>query len=147
MSDGEVQAVIEDAIDDHIQDRFSTKFKTTFDKKRNEDYAKKSKILANIDSRMEHFQSFLQDYKPRDFTPYVLDKKIDNIDEITVAFSDIHIGKMNTQDVLDRLDKMGRDLCLTHHGIVNMICLGDLAEILIKRGAHSGQIETMENVY
>jgi metallophosphoesterase superfamily enzyme len=47
-------------------------------------------------------------------------------------FSDIHLGKMNSDEVEQRIIKMTSNIISRPETIVNLVCLGDLVETLAK---------------
>lgn len=144
-SDAELEHILSGAIDEHIKDRYRSRFTKTFEKMKQEDYVKKSKILANHQYFLESLQGYLTNYQPREIT--ILNEQPQNSDEITVMFTDIHIGKMNTENVLNRIHRMTIDLINRPESIINLVCLGDLFETLTKGGMHNGQIETMDGPF
>ena len=86
------------------------------------DYIEKSKKIANIDYKLDMFRIFLENYQPRDLD---ISNRLEilNNDEITVFFSDLHIGKKSTDKVLERLKKMTLDLVNRPERKINLICL------------------------
>ncbi len=144
-SDEELQAILDGTIDEHIKDRYKARFTQTFEKLKHSDYVKKSKILAWHEYFLENLQSYLTNYEPREVN--IIAEKVKNNDEITVLFSDLHIGKMNTENVLNRINRMTIDLINRPERIINLICLWDLFETLTKWGMHNGQVETMDGPF
>lgn len=138
----ELQARINGAIDSHIHDRYRTKFINTFEKKKNEDYIKKSKVISNIDYLLDHIKEFLKEYKPRELN--ILREDIKNNDEITVFFSDLHLGKMNSGSVIARLNKMTLELINRPEKILNLFSMWDLFETIARWGMHPWQLESMD---
>jgi len=141
-SDKELDEHIEEAIDEHIQDRYTTRFTETFEKKKHKDYVEKSKILANISNTLAHIDEYLLNYKPKEINFDI--PKVDNNEELAVLFSDIHLGKMNTEQVLQRIEDMGNDLCQREERIIHLISLWDLYENLVKWWMHIWQVESMD---
>ena len=141
-TDEELEEHIEEAIDEHIQDRYKSRFVNTFEKKKDIDYIKKSKILANIDNTLEHIDEYLKNYKPKELNIDI--PEVNNSDEITVLFSDIHLGKMNTKEVLRRIEEMGDDLANREEKNITLISLWDLYENLVKWWMHLWQVEDMD---
>lgn len=144
-NEDELQWHIDWAIDEHIEDRYRRKFTSTFEKKRNEDYIVKSKKIANIDYELNVIRQFLEQYQPRELN--IIREVITNNDEITVLFSDLHIGKMWTDKVLSRIERMTTDIINRPEKKVNLICLWDLFETMAKWWMHPGQVESMEWLY
>ena len=144
-SDEELQGIIDWAIIEHRDDRYRKRFVESFEKDREKDYVEKSRKIANIDYRLEVISKFLDGYKPRELSITV--PNITNNEEVTVLFGDLHIGKQETDKVLNRLEKMTQDLVNRPERKVNLICLGDLFETIAKGWMHPWQIESMDWLY
>lgn len=141
-SDEELQARIEWAVGEHIHDRYKARFTNTFERMKQDDYIRKSRVLANYENFLENLRGYLRDYTPR--TLDIVRDEVKNNEEITVLFSDMHIGKMNTDQVLNRMHRMTIDLINRPERVINMISLGDLFETIAKWGMHKGQLESMD---
>ena len=141
-SETKLNEYVDTSIDEHIQDRYKTKFINSFEKKKNKDYIAKSKILANIDNTLEHIEHFLIWYIPRQLDLEVV--KIDNNDEIDVIFSDIHLWKTGSEEVLKRVKEMTDDLINRKEKIIHLMCLWDIFENLAKWWMHIWQVEDMD---
>jgi len=140
--DWELDEYIQEAINSHIQDKYKDKFINTYEKTKEKDYKVKSKILSNIEYTLEHINKYLEWYKPKEYNLDVL--KIENNDEIAVLFSDIHLWKRNTQEILERIKIMWDDLVNRKERVIHLIHLWDLVETLAKWGMHIWQLEDMD---
>lgn len=143
LTDEELQKHIDWAIDEHITDRYKSKFVKTFEKKKNDDYIKKSKILSNIDYVLEHIQDFLKEYKSEP-VKIIRDKEPKNNDSILVWISDLHIWKQRTNNVLTRLSKITTDLINRPEKNIMLFFRWDNAETLARWGMHPWQLESMD---
>ena len=141
-SDEELQTIIDWAVTEHIKDRYKSKFTKTFEKMKQEDYIRKSKILSSHEYFLESLQDYLKTYIPRELN--IVQDIINNNDEISVLFSDLHLWKMNTENVLNRINRMTIDLINRPEKNINMICIWDLFETLTKWWMHKWQVESME---
>lgn len=142
LSDTELQSHIDWAIDEHIKDRYKSKFVKTFEKKKDEDYIKKSKILSNIDYVLEYIRDFLKDYEIKKINP--IETKIKNNNHILVWTADWHLGKQKSKNVLKRIEKMTIDLINRDEQYIDIFFWWDTPETLTRGGMHKGQIETMD---
>ena len=138
----EADKKIEDVIDEAIQDKYKKSFVDKYDKKKKAMYKKMSTLLSSQEAYMEGLSKYIQDYKPKELNFEV--DKLDNNDEIMVLFSDLHIWKMNTDKVLERLQKMWKDIIKRPERKINLICLGDLFETIVQDGMHPNQKNTMD---
>ena len=142
LNSEEAEKKIEETIDEAIQDKYKESFIKAHERKKKAMYNKMSRLLSSQEAFMEGLREYLKDYKPKkiDFTP----EKINNNDEIMVLFSDLHIWKMETDKVFQRLKRMWKDLIKRPERKVNLICLGDLFETIVQDGMHPNQKNTMD---
>lgn len=125
-----------------IKSKYHDNFKPTYAKIKEKEFVKKSKRLASMTATLEWAREYIQDYNPKPLDFDVVPR--DNNDEVEVVFSDIHLGKMNTKQVLDRVKEMTADIKERPESIIHMICLWDIFENLAKGWMHTGQVETMD---
>jgi len=133
----ELDEKIEEATTRHI-DTMKQKMVSTHERKFKEEARKAFRKLGDIDYFLEHLKTFIQSYSPK--TVKFDDKAPEAPGEITIAISDIHIGKTETHKVLERLNKVLQYAKNTHAGTVNVLILGDVVETLAQDGMHPGQI-------
>ena len=138
----EADKKIEDVIDETIQDKYKKSFVDKYNRQKKAMYKKMSTLLSSQEAYMEGLSKYIQDYKPRQLDFEV--DKLDNNDEIMVLFSDLHIWKMNTDKVLERLQKMWKDIIKRPERKINLICLGDLFETIVQDWMHPNQKNTMD---
>lgn len=136
----ELHQKIDEAIDENIS-RTKEKMITTHEKKFRQEAKKAMKIVWDFEYKLQMLRDVLEAYEPKkiDFTP----KKPENNDEITVLFSDVHIGKKDTHLIRERIYKMTNDILNRRESNINLIGLWDYVETLVEWGMHSGQIEHM----
>lgn len=137
----ELDEKVEYAISRH-RDTIKAKMVKTYERQAKEDAKRAFKTLGNIEYFLENLREFIVDYKPIE-VDYVRPKQLNN-DRIEIAFSDIHIGKQNTSDIIRRFDEIYDYIKNRPESNINIICLGDLGESFAPGGMHPGQVENME---
>ena len=142
LSPEEADKKIENVIDETIQDKYKKSFVDKYDRQKKAMYNKMSTLLSSQEAYMEGLKQYIQEYEVRQLDFKV--DKLDNNDEIMVLFSDLHIGKMETNKVLERLRKMWIDIIKRKERKINLVCLGDLFETIVQDGMHPNQKNTMD---
>ena len=84
------------------------------------------KTLSNIEYFLDNLRNFIVDYKPAKIE--YEKREIQRNGHLDIAFSDIHIGKKNTNAIIARLDHIYNFLLARPETDINIICLGDLGE-------------------
>jgi len=87
-----------------------------------------SRILLSYETFLEYMQKYIENYKPKEIDFEI--EQIDNNDGITILFSDLHIWKMDTKAVLERIRLMWMDIIKRPERKVNLLCLWDLFETI-----------------
>jgi len=141
LSEEELDIKIEEAIDENIS-RTKEKMIDTYDVKFTREAKKAMKIAWNFEYKLWMLKEVIKNYKPKDikFTP----EKPKNNDEVTVLFSDIHLGKKDTSLIANRIWTMTNDLLNRPESVINMVWLWDYVETIVEWGMHQWQIEHME---
>lgn len=124
----------------------SSSYIQTYERVKEKDYIKKSRILSSYSDFLEYINWYLKDYKPS----YIPDLPLalePEWDEMIIALTDLHIWKNNTDHIIERLWAIADYIIDWSPSKVHIFCLWDLVESIIQDGMHSGQIETMEPVY
>lgn len=136
LSEEEESALVEKAIADHIDSKVD-KFVNTYDKQFKSRAEKALKTLWNFEYQLELVREAIELHNPinLDFVPAVLE----NNEEEHVIITDIHLGKIGTDDVIKRLDTIYNRIIASNAGTIHITCLGDLAESLTDNGMHPGQ--------
>ena len=137
-----LQEFIDNAVDEHIQDKYVSKFQNSYERQFKEKAIKAMKRLANIDEFLEYVRDHIKDYKPREINFELPEVNIN--ETIDFAITDLHIWKMWTDLVLQRLEKIYQDAVSRPEANINIFCLWDLAEILVQWWRHPWQIEWMD---
>lgn len=139
--ESELDEKIEYATARHI-DTIKGKMVATHDKRFKAEAKKAFKILGNIEYFLDNLREYISDYKPLP----VNYKKIPplNNDRFDIAFSDIHIGKQGTADIIKRFDEIYNYIISRPESNINIICLWDLWESFAPWGMHPWQVELME---
>lgn len=136
--EAELDDKIEFAIARHI-DSIKGKMVKTFDKQFAEQAKRSFRTLWNIDYFLEHLRTFITQYEPIkiDFVPEA--PKNQDIKHFVMA--DIHIGKLNTKQVINRINVLHNDIVNSEESIIYLTILWDLVETVAQGGMHPGQIE------
>ncbi len=133
----EVEQIIEDAIGSHI-DGIKRKMVVTHERKFKEEAKKAIWKLANIDYFLEHLREYLEDYTPE---PIEFKEIVPSNSMVKhVIITDIHIWKINTNEVLERLNRIRDDIINSEEWIIHITCLGDIVENLAQDGMHPWQV-------
>ena len=143
-SDEEVEEKIIDASINYIDNK-KAKFIKTIEKEKDKEFKRMLKILSSKEDMLSHLQTYLKTYKPKNIK--LERKKIENNDSIDVWFSDTHLGKKDTQWVINRIEKMTNLLIDRPEKNINLMFLWDIAESLVEWWFHNWQIEEMDWIY
>lgn len=137
-----------EAIESGVVWKYKDKWKQTYDSIVENEWKKAMKVLSSSDNFLEHLREYIKDYKPRE-TKRVDKSTLRPYSEwtIDVWFSDIHIGKVDTEWVKRRMRALTEYVINRSEKTVNMICLWDLVEAIVEGGMHPGQIEGMAWVF
>jgi len=82
-------------------------------------------------------------HKPIPFEFKQLNKQSRNAGEHHYFISDIHLGKMGTDKIIDRFTQLLEDMRIMSYDAqtIHITCGGDIVETLAQGGMHEGQIE------
>jgi len=143
MEEWELEWFIENIVDETTQDRYRRIFDKKRDNKKKREITRLSLIENNFDWFLSNLEKMLDNKQWLEIKmpnkKYKYNNKV-----IDVAFSDIHIWKINTDGVIKRLNKLKNYLISREESIVNIMFLWDLAECLVEWWMHPWQIEEME---
>lgn len=129
-----------------IESKHINKYKETYDEILQDEAKKALHIMSSHNNYLEHLQAYIEKYKPLDIPEIKQTKEYIN-ERIQVWFSDLHIGKMSTQEVVNRVIKMTKYLINRPEKQIDLLCLWDLFEMLAVWGNHPWQLETMDWPY
>jgi len=147
MSDNELDEHIDKSINEHIYDKYTWRFINSYEKLKEKDYIKKSKILANIDNFLEHMQSYIEWYKPIEFN-WIRDENNNFTNNtLDVWFWDIHLWKAWSDEVISRIETLMSYLKWRPEKYINLISFWDMVETLVEWWMHPWQIENMDWIY
>lgn len=135
----ELDGRIDDAIETH-HDTLVERLTYTHDRKFKKEAKAAFKAKGNLDYFTQRIQEAVQDYVPMYDGSFVeiLERHSSNIEHVVI--SDIHIGKLETNKILNRLGEVA-DYCVSSPAdTIYITCLGDLAEAFTWDGMHSNQI-------
>ena len=141
----EMDDFIANAVEENIRDKYINKFQEVYEREFKKEAQKCMKKMAEIDSFLEYIREFIQDHEPKriEFEP----EAPKNNRSVDFAISDLHIGKVWTDKILERLNKIYSDISQRKEGVINIFCLWDLAEMLVEGWRHPWQIESMDWPY
>ncbi len=137
----ELDEKIEFATARHI-DTIKEKMVKTHARQFKEEAKRAFKVVGNIEYFLDNLKTYIEGYEPKKID-YVKPLPLNN-DTVDVAFSDIHIGKRNTEAIIKRFDEIFQYVVNRPETNVNIICLGDLWESFAPGGMHEWQVEHME---
>jgi len=144
IPDDEQDVIVEEVIEWHIKDKFKKKYLKSYENK-----AKKAlDVISSVDNLIDYINNKLADYNPK-YIEKIDELHIKSTNELQdatlyVAMTDIHIGKKNTDEVLNRIKMFTEDMINKPEKDLTIFCLWDLAEILIEWWRHPWQIESMD---
>lgn len=137
-SDEKLEVVITKAVGDHI-DRFKQKFVDTHERDMKALHKKALKFYANAEYRMEMLDKAIKNWKPDAIVLHDVEELPYN-GILHVVLSDLHIGKVGTAMVFERLAIAKKKIIAAPEIDVHLKFPGDLAEAFI--AMHPNQIET-----
>lgn len=122
----------------HHHDTIKAKMVQTHERIEKEELKKYRKIFGNYEYQLEEFRKFIEIYQPLevDFVP----KQIENNDSKLVVISDIHLGKIDTNGVIRRLNTVYQNIVNSPERVIYLSILGDLVETFVPNGMHASQI-------
>lgn len=142
LNEEEREETIKSVMNKSIEDKYKNSFTKYHERIKNRKYNEMSRILSSYEFFLENIQKYIENYKPKKIDFEI--EQIDNNDEITILFSDLHIGKMDTKAVLERIRLMWMDIIKRPEKKVNLLCLWDLFETIVQDGMHPNQKNTMD---
>jgi len=121
MEDEEIEERIEEVSYSHIQSRYKDKFKKVYNRVHDKEVAKALQLAGSWDYFLENLQGYLENHKPLeiDFKREV----INNNDSKSYVLSDIHLGKVGSDDVLKRLQVVLNSILDTPEKNIHIISL------------------------
>jgi hypothetical protein len=126
-----------------IESKHINKYKTTYDEILKDEAKKAIHILSQHNNYLEHLQQFIENYKQIEI-PTINNTKEYTNDRVQIGFADLHIWKMNTDEVINRIIKLTKYLINRPEKNIDLLFLWDLYEMLAVWGWHPWQIETMD---
>lgn len=138
-----VEEYLEWKINETIQDKYKNIFVKKDREIKKREFTRYSNFYHSQQDFLDNVSKVLKSYKPKAIGKFIM-PKLENNNTIDVAFSDIHIGKQWTQEIIKRLQTMTDYIISRNEKNINLICLWDLAESLVEGGMHSWQVDSME---
>jgi len=137
---------IESNVNEALQDKYKRTFERKYKAIKEREFKKYSNYYHQQQEFLNQLETVLKRYDPKELTKHELKKipEIDNNDTIDVWFSDLHLGKMDTQWVLNRINKLRDTLISRPEKNINLLFLWDIAETLMEWGFHPGMTESMD---
>lgn len=139
----ELEDYLEWKIDETIQDKYKNIFVKKDKAIKRREFIKYSNFFHSQTELLENVKNAISNYEPRKLEKISL-PKIKNNNTIDIAFSDIHIGKKWTKEVLERLQIMVDYIKSRPEKNINLLFLWDLAESLVEWWIHPWQVEEQE---
>lgn len=136
--------------DELIRDKFRNAIIDAYNKQKAKEFERLKRIVSNVDSFLEHMEWYLKWYRPRELW---FDKIITSTQELrkeeylSISFWDIHLGKANNEDVINRIKKMTQMAINYPQKNICLIWLWDWFETVVEWWMHSGQVEWMDWPY
>lgn len=134
LSDDEIEETIDWMTSEHISNRYKQKLKKAHDLK-----VKQSlQIVSSNEAFLKYVQSFIEKHEPIKLDFEI--KKPANYLEKQYNLSDLHIGKVWTKAIIERLNYILEDIKNSKESIIYINCFGDLAETLTQEWMHPWQL-------
>jgi hypothetical protein len=112
-----------------------------------EAHDKEVKRLLLITSSTENYLNFvrqkIEGYKPIS-VKLPKAKRPANDDVLSIVMSDIHLGRVGSEETVRRLARIQTDAILASENVIHVDFLGDLAETFVQDGMHPGQLADMD---
>jgi len=140
-SEEELKDIIHDAIDENIS-ATKEKMLDTYDKVFKKEAKKAMKQAWNFQYQLDNLRNVLENYNPKvvEFKEFVFE----NSDNKDFVITDLHIGKKNTDRILDDLAKIKQSAIDSPEQNINIICLWDIWENFSQTPMHSWQHITLD---
>jgi len=133
-----VERIIEDAIEENI-DTFKGKFVKTYDKKFKQEAKKAFWIVWNVEYYLENLYEVIKKYEPKKIELPNLNMLTTSNKELVIVMTDIHLGKKNTNKILEDISKIKYYIEFSKEEKIKLIFLWDLVENLSQSLMHSWQ--------
>lgn len=130
----ELDTIITEASARHI-DTIKGRMVRTHEKLYAEESKRAIRIISNTEYFLGNLNKFIESYEPKniEFVPQTISP---SFPPLTIAMSDFHFGKKDTQSIVNRMSKI-RDYILSQpNSEVHIMSLGDLAEAFVEGGMH-----------
>lgn len=139
LPETELDERVEVAIEQH-HDALVEKLTYSHDKKFKKEAKQAFKAKWNIDYFTDKVREAIADYVP--VYDYSFTGEVEHITWTVehVVISDIHIGKLETSKILNRMDAVAKYCIQSKADTIYLTCLGDVAEAFTGDGMHSNQI-------
>ena len=138
-SEDELDERVNEAIEAH-HDTLIDRMTYSHDRKFKKEAKFAFKAKGNMDYFVDKIREAVSEYVPVYDWKFVEVLEARNSLTEHVVFSDIHIGKLETNKILNRLDEVAQYCISSQADTIYLTCLGDLAEAFTWDGMHSNQI-------
>lgn len=121
----------------------SKKFQTEYESQFKQRAWKAIESQVSEEDTLKRIQEAVKDHKPIPLAFNKISKQSRNVGDHHYFISDIHLGKMGTDKIIDRFTQILEDMRIMSYDAqtIHITCGGDLVETLAQWGMHEGQIE------
>jgi len=130
----ELDWTIDEMTSDHISNKYKQKLKKAHEAK----VKSALQVVSSNQAFLEFVQKYIDNHKPLE-----IDFKIEppkNYESKQYNLSDLHIGKIWTKKIIERLDYILHDIIKSEEDLIYINCFGDLAETLTQDWMHPWQL-------
>jgi len=149
--ENKVEEVIRDVTYEAVQNKYKNKLVKQYERQKDREYEKAIKKLYDLEEFLWMLKEYLESYQPEKFIDIEDFNKLHeqnlnkhNSDTLYTAITDIHIGKEDTDEIIERIQQVTEYICNRLEKNVKMFILWDLFETIVVWGMHKWQIENMD---
>lgn len=146
LSEEDMDGYLEGKINETIQDKYKSIFVKKDKSIKKREFIKYSNFFHSQHELLDLVRDVINNYEPKAIWKIDI-PKIKNIDTVDIAFSDIHLWKKWTKEIVERIQIMTDYIISRQEKNINLYFLWDLAESLVEGGMHPWQVEEMEWLY
>ena len=144
-SEWKVDEIVREVSYSNFEDKNRGKFKEAHTDTLEKVARKYAKTLGTIDWFMEYIAPLINSIQP--IKVEVQKNKFTKAPKQNVFIGDEHLGKINTDQVVSRMDSIAKDIIKLPWDEVTIVNVGDIFETLVQGWMHSWQIESMNWIY
>lgn len=140
-------------MDEKIDKWLELKYRNELHKSEERQKTKKLKDLykkiTNFNDFNEELQKHIKEWKPIAYNENVKEQnEVEELDRLTIFLTDIHLWKIESDKIIDRLNKIKERAIKSQEKNIDFIIWGDLWECFVQDWMHPWQIEYwMDNKY